>query len=108
VPFEHADGVAGLDARLAERRGEATNPFLGLPVSKSLQVAVDDFLIRGLHARRVPELLEDERVLISGFVNLNQPSNHGSLLRHGASSDRTCRHCVMSGPSNLPSCVAAV
>src|SRR6267378_3052486 len=81
VPVEHAYGVTGHDTRLAQSRCETANPLLDLEIGEAPKIAVNDLLIRCLHARRVPQLLEDQRILISRFGGLNQPSHHGGLPR---------------------------
>jgi hypothetical protein len=65
IPVEDPHGVTGHDTGFAQGRCETANPLLDLAVGEALQIAVDDLLIRSLHARRVPQLLEDQRILIS-------------------------------------------
>jgi hypothetical protein len=81
VPVEDAHGVAGHDPRFAQGRSETADPLPDLAIGEAPQIAVNHLLIRRLHERRVPQLLEDERILISGLSGLNQPSNHGGLPR---------------------------
>jgi hypothetical protein len=63
-----------------EGRCKATDAFLNLPICETLEIAIDDLLIPRMQERCVPQLLEEQRILIGGFGDLNQPPDHGGLL----------------------------
>src|SRR5262249_36743109 len=67
VPVQHADRIARADADSCKRGGQAADPLPELAVSKASQVSIDDLLIGSLEQRRVPQMLDDERILTGGF-----------------------------------------
>ena len=67
VPVQHPDCIAGSDADSCKCGGQATDPPPELAVSEALQVSIDDLLIGGLEKRGVPQMLDDQRVLIGGL-----------------------------------------
>src|SRR6516162_10690280 len=58
-------------------RGEAADALPDLAISEALLVPIDDLLIRSLDNRRVPQLLEDQRILICLLSDLYESSRHG-------------------------------
>ncbi len=79
VPIEYADRVTRLDAGLAQGRRQSANSLADLAIRKALQIAINHLLVRRLDPWRMPQLLEYQRVLISGIGDLDQPSDHGGL-----------------------------
>ena len=81
VPVEDADRIAGLDAELFQRGRKPSDALSELTVGKARSIAINDLLIRRLQQRRVPQLLQDQGILIGGLGDLDQPSDHGGLPR---------------------------
>ena len=64
VPIENADGVARANSNAMQRRSEAADALPDVAISEALQIPIDDLLMRRLDDRRVPQLFEDQRILI--------------------------------------------
>src|SRR5262249_48648997 len=64
VPIENADGVARANSDVVQDRSEAADAFPDVAIGEAFKVPIDDLLIRSLDDRRVPQLFEDQRILI--------------------------------------------
>src|SRR5262249_13367052 len=65
------DRVAGPDAQACKRGGEAPDPLPQLTVCKASRVAIDDLLIGSLEQRRMPQMLDEQRILVDGLCGCN-------------------------------------
>ena len=65
VPIENADGVARANSNAMQGRSEAADALPDVAIGEALKIPIDDLLIRSLDDRRVPQLFEDQRILIS-------------------------------------------
>ena len=68
VPIEDANSLARLDPDFAERRRKAPNPVPDLAVGEAFSIAIDNLLIRRLQQRRMPQLLQQQRICAVGHV----------------------------------------
>src|SRR5262249_14925446 len=64
VPVQHADRIARPDAHSCKRGSQPADPLPELAVSEAPQVTIDDLLIGSLEQRRMPQMLDDERIMI--------------------------------------------
>ena len=64
VPIENADRVARANSYAVQGRSQASDALPDVAIGEALKIPIDDFLIRSLDNRRVPQLFEDQRILI--------------------------------------------
>ena len=64
VPVQHRDHVAGLDAEIGQRAGQPPQPVAELPVGVPA-LAIDDDLLGRAGQRRVQQMLDEQRILVS-------------------------------------------
>src|SRR5262249_34016352 len=67
VPVQHPDRIARSHAHSGKRGSKAADPLPELAVGEAPQVAIDDLLVGSLEQWRMPQMLDDERILIGGF-----------------------------------------
>ena len=79
VPVQHSDRIAGPHAGSCKRGGQATDPPPELAVREPFQVSINDLLIGGLEKRGMPQMLDDQRVLIGRLSGRDDPARHGIL-----------------------------
>jgi len=65
VIIEDRCDLARLQAEGGQTAGQAMNPVEEIPIGVALLIPVDDLLVGGVDHRRLQQLLDDERVVVS-------------------------------------------
>ena len=77
VPVQHRDHVASLDAEIRQRIGQPPQPVAELPVGVPALAIDNDLLGRAGH-RRVQQVLDEQRKLVSRRSDFDQIARHGA------------------------------
>ena len=64
VPLQHRNDVAGLDAKIGQRTGQAPQSMAELPVGMPV-LAIDDNLVGRAGQRRVQQMLDEQGIIVS-------------------------------------------
>ena len=76
IPVQDRNNIAWLDAKLCQSRSQLPKALAKLPVSLAFDVAIDDLLLRHAKHGHMKQMLDQQRVPIGGWRDVNQIARH--------------------------------
>ena len=80
VPVEHPDGVAGPHAERRKAAREPVDSLLQRAIGEPLLVAIDDLLIRRMQHRGVQQMLDQQRIGICRWRDVDETAGQSLPL----------------------------